>query len=800
MALTPEQEQQVAEKMYDLGNNIDTLSGANKQIFYTLAVYDALIQDDNRWQLSWQNGNLKATRGNTSHLLFPNSDNNTETVMRQINQAVTEQFPGALDPISFGRTYATYLLHKKGEEEKIPDEDYNNLLLQLRSDLDAFYENKKQQILQTPKGEFLSFPTDDAVATDAIRKISDSYKKQKPSLDHGRILNTFRETDFGDTPKDLVFTFNRWLSENPEKLQQKLLEKQINPSQNLTFSIEQGEEGSFLKVKQDTKEIRIDYNEAITDNMQNAVFTGREYEEACDSGDVSAWDPWGRFLNYLQTASPNESSGEALKVLFGAFFRLLADLSERFQDNRTASTFEDSLYDSHYDSFQGRPTLDAFTKDHQLSTETTTLTSNGNIPSPSFECNLIPEELDYLKQAPDAREDEAIKAALATPSPNLKIGEDGDLFITIPPFFADCGNEEEVTLHIDKTNINKPINDPLHPTESEILQNMGYTPLHIAARLGDFNMMSQLQNIGADPMIMAEPDPLKPGSPGLKPFQIAAKHVEEVSPRIRGLQEQLNASMGVPGHKKDRARWRSEINMIKNGRDLPKIQQRLKELAQVGKTTSPEYLSLKAEYDAVIARKYAKKSAKDRAELLSATAMKDKKGQPVWDGLKDANGHPVIRSDMYEANCTQSISAWSRQPYNIHNDPTSGPIENPIIVTVHEMNLSKSGYWTDYEAKKADCSKVDGNRYVTDAYKNSGALEAESGNSYQFLCDYHNKVRTGKMEPVNQANSPKAPDVSYRPGNNASKEALRYDINPPDKGEEQSSRVFHSGANNTNTK
>lgn len=588
--------------------------------------------------------------------------------------------------------------------------------------------------------------------------------------------------------KELIPAFERWLEENPVELLNKLKEKGMDSSKDLTFSIHSEEGEDSLKIKQGNEEIRLDYKEVIQDNLTHHLQESQKpYANDLKNGDVSSWDPWGQFLKYLQTASPNENQGDALKTLLTGFFTFLKNLSDQFQvQQMSADTFEDSLYDSHYDTYRTRPTVSQFIEQKGLNFD---------------DQNLIQPELEYLKQAPDARENEAIKAVLATPSQNLKIGKDGDLFITIPPFFADCGNEEEVTLHIDKANINKPINDPLHPTESEILQNMGYTPLHIAARLGDFNMMSQLQNMGADPMIMAEPDPLKPGSPGLKPFQIAAKHVEEVSPRIRGLQEQLNASMGVPGHKKDRARWRSEINMIKNGRDLPKIQQRLKELAQTKQTTSPEYLSLKAEYDAVIARKYAKKSAKDRAELLSATAMKDKNERPVWDGLKDANGHPVIRSDMYEANCTQSISAWSRQPYNIHNDPTSGPIENPIIVTVHEMNLNKPGYWTDYEAKKADCSKVDGNRYVTDAYKNSGAYDAERGNSYEFLCDYHNKVRTGKMEPVNQGNSPKAPDVSYRPGNNASKEALRYDINPPDKGEGQPSGVFPSGANNTtNTK
>ncbi len=632
--------------------------------------------------------------------------------------------------------------------------------------------------------------------TDTVEFALTPEQEQGPEQGQELILTQFQNwaKDQSDK-KELIPAFERWLKENPVKLLDQL--DKMNPSENIHFSLvkQDGDEGQdCLKLEQDGESFLLGYDDVIKDNLTHHLQESQKpYANDLQNGDVSAWDPWGQFLNYLQTASPNENQGDALKTLLTGFFTFLKNLSEQFQDQQiSADTFEDSLYDSHYDTYRTRPTVSQFMEQKGLNLANT---------------NLIQPELDYLRQQPDVREQELISEAIKTPSAALQV-KGNNLFITIPPFFADCGNEEEVTLHIDKANINKPINDPLHPTESEILQNMGYTPLHIAARLGDFNMMSQLQNIGADPMIMAEPDPLKPGSPGLKPFQIAAKHVEEVSPRIRGLQEQLNASMGVPGHKKDRARWRSEINMIKNGRDLPKIQQRLKELAQAGQTTSPEYLSLKAEYDAVIARKYAKKSAKDRAELLSATAMKNKTGTPVWDGLKDANGHPVIRSDMYETNCTQSISAWSRQPYTIHNDPTSGPIENPIIVTVHEMNLNKPGYWTDYEAKKADCSKVDGNRYVTDAYKNSGAYDAERGNSYEFLCDYHNKVRTGKMGPVNQGNSPKAPDVSYRPGNNASKVSLRYDINPPDrgevnppdKGEGQSSRVFPSGASNANTK
>lgn len=663
-------------------------------------------------------------------------------------------------------------------------DNLQDLLTQIITQQNNLYGFEKYTLAASGNGFVLK---DNKNSNDAGQNITEEEIKILESDYHflkGNYQDKFNQDKekFSDK-KELIPAFERWLKENPVELLNKLKEKGMDSSKDLTFSIHSENGEDSLKIKQGDNEIRLDYKEVIQDNLTHHLEESKKpYANDLQNGDVSNWDPWGQFLNYLQTASPNENQGDALKTLLMGFFTFLKNLSEQFQDQQiSADTFEESLYENHYDTYRARPTVSQFMEQKGLDLANT---------------DLIQPELDYLRQQPDVREQELISEAIKTPSAALQV-KGNDLFITIPPFFADCGNEDYVTLRVNKNNINKPINDPLHPTESEILQNMGYTPLHIAAKLGDFNMMSQLQNIGADPMIMAEPDPLKPGSSGLKPFQIAAKHVEEVSPRIQELQSKLDASMGVPGHKKDRARWRSEINMIKNGRDLPKIQKHLKELAQTGQTSSAEYLSLKAEYDAVIARKYAKKSAKDRADLLSAQAMKDKNGKPVWDNLKDANGHPVIRSDMYEANCTQGISAWSRQPYTIHNDPTSGPIEKPIIVTVHEMNLNKPGYWTDYEAKKANCSKVDGNRYVTDDYKNSGALKAESGNSYQFLCNYHNKVRTGKMEPVNQANSPKAPDVSYRPGNNASKVTFRYDINPPDKGEEQSSGVFHSGVVNT---
>ena len=65
--------------------------------------------------------------------------------------------------------------------------------------------------------------------------------------------------------KELIPAFERWLKENPVKLLDKLEEKGMDSSKNLTFSIHSENGEDSLKIEQEGKEIRLDYKEVIQD-------------------------------------------------------------------------------------------------------------------------------------------------------------------------------------------------------------------------------------------------------------------------------------------------------------------------------------------------------------------------------------------------------------------------------------------------------------------------------------------------------------------------------------------------------